>query len=214
MKDVIRDFVPPLLWRGARAVYKRSRARSAPGSTDLFDGEGALFLSALDGVTHYLEYGLGASTAWIDQHSDAIISGVDSSRYWLDKVVSSLSRTGHRLSFVDIGPVGDWGWPQDFSGRGRYLDYVEGPWAGGFPADLVLIDGRFRISCFLTALMRAPSGCRIVFDDYTHRPAYHVVEEFLRPISVSNRQALFEVPQARDIVHLGRNRDAFLMVRD
>lgn len=59
--------------------------------------------------------------------------------------------------------------------------------------DLVLIDGRFRVFCFLTAIKLAPFGTKILYDDYTNRPFNHEVEDFYQKIDVCGRQALFEV---------------------
>ena len=76
--------------------------------------------------------------------------------------------------------------------------YFDGPWADGFDPQLVLIDGRFRVACFLTSLLRAKPGTLLLFDDYTERAYYHVIEEFLRPQQQTERQAVFEVPTAVD----------------
>ena len=34
--------------------------------------------------------------------------------------------------------------------------------------DCVLVDGRFRVCCFLTSLKNAEQGTRIIFDDYVY----------------------------------------------
>jgi len=58
----------------------------------------------------------------------------------------------------------------------------------------VLIDGRFRVACFLTSILHAEPPCRILFDDYRKKERYHVVERILSPVDFCGRQALFEVP--------------------
>ena len=58
--------------------------------------------------------------------------------------------------------------------------------------DLILIDGRFRVLCFLTSLKFSPKGTKILFDDYRDRQFYHIVEEFCPIIDRCGRQALFE----------------------
>jgi hypothetical protein len=48
---------------------------------------------------------------------------------------------------------------------------VHSPWRrGAVKPDLVLIDGRFRLACFLHPLLAAAPGTPILFDDYTNRP--------------------------------------------
>jgi hypothetical protein len=69
-------------------------------------------------------------------------------------------------------------------------------WQEKISPDLVLIDGRFRVFCFLTSVKFAPVGTKILFDDYINRPFYHVVEEFCERIDTCGRQALFEVSQS------------------
>ena len=55
------------------------------------------------------------------------------------------------------------------------------------------MDGRFRVACFLTSLLNADAGSIIIFDDYTLRPEYHIVEIFEKPIEINKRQAAFQV---------------------
>jgi len=38
------------------------------------------------------------------------------------------------------------------------------------------------------------AGTKIIFDDYSNRPHYHVVEEIIKPIEACGRQVLFVVP--------------------
>ena len=77
----------------------------------------------------------------------------------------------------------------------NFLEYANWFWNFDLKPDLVLIDGRFRVLCFLTSIKFAPIGTKIIFDDYTFRPFYHVVEEFLKISDTCGRQALFEVDE-------------------
>ena len=97
--------------------------------------------------------------------------------------------------WVDVGDVGDWGYPTSFKMRSNYRKYAELFWLTKKRPDLVLIDGRFRVYCFLTSLRFAPVGTKILFDDYINRPFYHVVEEFAPRLDSCGRQALFEVSE-------------------
>jgi hypothetical protein len=45
--------------------------------------------------------------------------------------------------------------------------------------------------------MGAP-GTHLLFDDYTDRPEYHLVEEFIKPVQTCGRQALFTIPEQLD----------------
>ena len=215
MKNVIKVLTPPLIWGGLSATKNAFTSKwhnhEAPG---LFCGYNENFISAVEGVQSYGEYGLGASTRWVDENTNASIKAVDTSSVWVQNVQKSLKRSGHELIYVDVGPVGEWGWPIGFNHLESFIAYVEGIWDENQNHDLVLIDGRFRIACFLTSMIRANPGCKIIFDDYVERPMYHVVERFQKPILSDGRQATFVVPETRDIDALTKMRDQFLMVRE
>lgn len=148
----------------------------------------------------YLEYGSGGSTltASASQNLDSIIS-VESDKAWADKIKSLVSQSQKKIvvDYVDIGPVGDWGKPLSTEKIYNYFLYTTKPWErseqNGIEPDLVLIDGRFRVSTFLFSLLKAQLGTVILFDDYTDRPYYHVIEEFIKPSQNHGRMALFEV---------------------
>jgi len=92
---------------------------------------------------------------------------------------------------------------------------VHSPWQhGSVKPDLVLIDGRFRVACFLHSLLAAEPGTPILFDDYSNRPHYHLVEESYPIEQTEGRQALFRVPAELDREVIGRELEGFLMVRD
>ena len=79
--------------------------------------------------------------------------------------------------------------------------------------DLALIDGRFRVACFLHSMLAAEAGTPLLFDEYTNRPRYHLVEEFCPIEQSEGRQELFRVPAELDREGIGRELEGFLMVR-
>jgi hypothetical protein len=180
----------------------------------LFDGHDDLFLAALDGVRVYGEYGLGASTLWVDAHTSAQIIAVETDADWLDRTRTALTRDGHDLRHVDVGPVAKWGKPRTYRKRRNFIDYIEGPWRGPSRPEAVLIDGRFRVACFLTSLMTADPGTPIIFDDYVGRRTYHLVEEVCASEARNDRQAVFIVPDRRDMPAIRALRDQFVMVME
>lgn len=170
--------------------------QSPIGTKGLFDGHDALFYSLLDGVERYGEYGMGQSTLAVAQTTEARIRAVDTAQAWRDRVWGELSdaqRDRAQLAHIDLGEVGNWGFPKSYVHRDRFPAYFEGPWLYGFDPQLVLIDGRFRVACFLSSLLHASPGTLILFDDYTQRGYYHLIEDFLPPRQRTERQAVFEV---------------------
>ena len=162
----------------------------------LFDGDDLLFKSLAAKCRTYAEYGCGASTVWILRNTSARVHCVDSSRDWIDHVRAQ-SDAGDRLhaQWADLGPVGKGGRPVSYARRAGFSAYTDWFWQQDIAPDLVLIDGRFRVCCFLTALKHSAAGTKILFDDYTNRAHYHVVEEFIAPQSTCGRQALFVRPE-------------------
>lgn len=183
----------------------------------LFDGHDGLFLDALRGVERYGEYGMGQSTRAVAQSTSARIQAVDTSLAWRDRVWADLddaARSRTSLLHVDLGPVGNWGFPKSYERRDAIPDYFAGPWIQDFDPQLVLVDGRFRVACFLTCLLNATPGTRILFDDYTERGYYHIVETLVAPKQVTARQALFEVPPGLDAAGISKLLAQFSMVMD
>lgn len=187
-------------------TYSRIRA-SSPLLTDLLvDGE----------VKRYAEFGSGASTLWVmeEMSADIEIVSVESSPRWAVEMDMLLTKNRQRgsVSHVDLGPVSGWGYPESYSQRDKIINYVEFPFRVGGSFELIYIDGVFRVASFLTSLIFAEPGTKIVFDDYNNRKPYHVVEEILRPASKKGKQALFIRPEKIDERKIKALRDAFLMV--
>jgi hypothetical protein len=152
----------------------------------------------------------------VAHHSNARILAVDSSLAWIAKVREATADQAERritIEAIDLGELGDWGYPSTY--RHRFRNYVHSPLQHSpVKSDLVLIDGRFRVACFLHSLLTAEAGTPILFDDYTNRPHYHLVEEFCPIEQTEGGQALFRVPEELDRERIGKELEGFLMVRD
>ena len=183
----------------------------------LFDGSDEMFKRHVTDIKTYGEYGVGLSTKWILRETDAIAHSVDTDLGWVTLVQLECDNTKRlNAQFCDVGPVQDWGWPTDYAKRNNFSTYTRAWWADGVRPDLVLVDGRFRVCCFLTSLKYAEPSTKIIFDDYFNRPQYHLVEEYLKPVEKCNRQALFVKPSDTDLdlAALDRAIDQFQFVRE
>lgn len=146
----------------------------------------------------YLEYGSGGSTVLAADLGVPRIISVDTNVEWFDKVKASVS-AGYsgklETLYVDIGPTKKWGYPVSNSHFQKWSKYFFEPWtyirSSGLTPDLVLIDGRFRVSCFLTSLAHASVGTTLLFDDYANRKHYHAIERLLKPVNHYDRMAEF-----------------------
>ncbi|HEX8206168.1 MAG TPA: hypothetical protein VF587_08925 [Solirubrobacteraceae bacterium] len=154
-----------------------------------------------------LEFGAGGSTLLAARLGVRDVVSIESDRAFLDDVAGQVAAIGGRTRLhpvhVDIGPTGAWGRPRDES---RFAAWHRYPQAGydelrsrRLKADVILVDGRFRVACLLAGLLAAAPGTRLLFDDYTTRSKYHVVERFVKPDAVVDRAALFTLPAKVDV---------------
>lgn len=181
----------------------------------LFRGEDQLFLDAIAQCSVYGEYGCGASTIWCANNTDTRIIAVDSSADWIAQVKASApGSSGLDMIHVDLGELGDWGRPKNYARRACFADYIDAPWTRELRPDLILVDGRFRVACFLRSLLNAKAGDTILFDDYVERPHYHVVEEFAERDATLGTMARFIVPSDLDRAAIAREIAAFSYVME
>lgn len=164
-----------------------------------FSPEVTSFLTACyTSATTILEYGSGGSTALAADLPGKTVFSVESDRDWVAMMQRWFRQESTRgkvhLQHVDIGPTKEWGYPKDESRRLHWIDYPLSVWERPdlIHPDVVLIDGRFRVGCFLATLMSIRRPTTILFDDYGDRPHYHVVEELLPPARHVGRMAIFE----------------------
>jgi hypothetical protein len=143
-----------------------------------------------------LEYGSGASTVLAAQLGVRVVS-VESDPAWADRLRAHLAgfSTLAVVHHVNIGPTKEWGRPSNRHGSARFHRYPLSVWDRpdlGAP-DLVLIDGRFRAACVASVMLRATRPTTVLFDDYTPRRYYHVVEKLARKEETIGRMARFTV---------------------
>ena len=171
-------------------------------NSELLNGDNVLFKKLLEEAKYYGEYGVGSTTIHALKKEKKIIA-VDSSYAWINEVSKSVinSRTTD-LKYVNLGKVEDWGYPLGYTKKENFKLYRDYIWQKTEKPDLVMIDGRFRVACFLTSLRYANPKTKIYFDDYLTRPFYHEVEEFEVPIEETTRAAVFIVNGSYDIEKL------------
>ncbi|MEM9710357.1 MAG: hypothetical protein AAF871_16395 [Pseudomonadota bacterium] len=153
-----------------------------------------------------LEYGSGGSTLVGAGIRGLKLFSVELDLEWarsITKEVAAVTATGAsvHVHHADIGPTEKWGHPvrRRLAHGLRYWRYARSVWRRpDFEhPDLVLIDGRFRIACFLAVLTRIKRPTRVLFDDYEERAVYHWVERFAKPVEFCGRMAVFELAPAR-----------------
>ena len=161
----------------------------------LFDGDDYLFKQYLINCDYYFEYGVGASTSWVLENTKSKIISVDTDKKWINTVDVCNKDYRIKLIWVNLGDLENWGRPKNYKYRNKFIDYISNVWNFNEKADVILIDGRFRVACFLYSLINAKTDSIIIFDDYNNRPYYHVIEEIVPIYKTCGRQALFKVPK-------------------
>ena len=141
----------------------------------------------------YGEYGMGISTK-LAVNRNLIVFSVDTDLDWVLDCKSEVDSELVKLKWIDLGEVKNWGFPISYEKIKNIDYYLKFIWEQNLKPDLVLIDGRFRVACFLTCLKYANEGTIIIFDDYIQRKTYHIVEKFISPYNYNNRQSFFKVP--------------------
>lgn len=155
--------------------------------------------AAYSKATCILQYGSGGST-FLGLHSGAeFVMAVESDLNWANNIRERLSTEfsseRFRIHHVDIGGTRSWGRTVDSSGFMRYHLYPASVWDQSWfnHPDVILIDGRFRAACFVTAMLRCVRPTKILFDDYADRPHYHWIEDYFSPVEKHGRLAVFNV---------------------
>lgn len=146
-----------------------------------------------------LEYGSGGSTEMAAQMPGKLVLSVESDRVWARdlrrKIAQAKPLSQVIVQHVDIGTTGQWGRAVDDSRWHNYHHYPNGIWDAPFfrHPEVILIDGRFRTACLMTAILRITQPVIVLFDDYADRPKYQLVEQLVRPCRIIGRMAEFQL---------------------
>ncbi|NQX73565.1 MAG: hypothetical protein HRT62_08365 [Epibacterium sp.] len=146
-----------------------------------------------------LEYGSGGSTVMASEMPGKTIYSAESSRVWTKMMRQWFEQeqpvSMPEIHHVNVGKTGKWGTPVDNSRYQKYHLYPLSIWdMEGFKhPDVILVDGRFRVACALTAMLKCTKKTTLLFDDYAGRKGYHVLEEFLEREETVGGMARFTV---------------------
>ena len=143
------------------------------------ENEITLLKSYLYKSKSYLEFGAGGTTLLADSiESIECVTSIESD----EKFINFLKEKTKKTEFIhaNIGKIGEWGYPEDKNPNKIWFNYPNSiSKVGHF--DAVLIDGRFRVACCLKVILKEPNSV-VMIHDYTNRPEYHVLNNFLNII--------------------------------
>jgi hypothetical protein len=166
--------------------------------------ERELFESLLPDARHYLEFGSGSSTLTALSAGVPRITSIDSDGALLT-ALSALApryRAKEDNIFVPIPLTatytGRWGYPKGKNSVNFVAQYRKTLRDAPF-ADLVLIDGRYRVAAFFEVLRNVTGPTTVLWDDYTHRQEYHIVEKYVGKPEIVGRMAIFTLHVSQKI---------------
>jgi len=152
-----------------------------------------------------LEYGSGGSTIIAARMPGKSVTSVENDAQWAANMqgwIANASLASKPVIYpINVGETGVWARPKSARAWKRFHTYPLKVWdePSFEQPDVVLIDGRFRIACFVTAYLRSTKPMIVLFDDYLDRPHYHVVERLVKPTEFIGRMARFDLQPLAEI---------------
>lgn len=191
-------------------------------SVDMTPAEESLLRKYFAKASNYLEFGSGGSTIAAVQYPNLkSIQVVENDPEWVralhkNQDIQAAEGSGRlRFHVRDIGPIlkfgygypvatgHDEGFPvvQDEELRRKFASYWDIKDLTLENLDFVLVDGRFRVNCFLNVLKHAGADTHIAIHDY-FRPNYHVIENFAEKVESVGFLSIFKARANIDQAHL------------
>lgn len=152
-----------------------------------------------------LEYGSGGSTILAAEFSDKKIISVENDLAWaknMKKYIDTKNLASKPFIYsVDVGETGKWAKPKNSLRWEEFHKYPLSVWEEVFfeNPDVILIDGRFRVACFVTAYLKVVKPTIVLFDDYVGRDYYHIVERLVKPTEFIGRMARFDLSKLENV---------------
>jgi len=134
----------------------------------------------------YFEFGSGGSTNIASFYKVKTYS-VESDKKYTEK----LKKKGIVANFILIDlKVNHWGYPGNRTNNKEWKKYIQA-YKKEYNADIILIDGRFRVACALDIFTKIRNDTIILIHDYENRKEYHILEQFFIKIKKWDSLALF-----------------------
>jgi hypothetical protein len=143
----------------------------------------------------YIEYGSGGSTALAFECGIQTVFSIETDLSFCEKIIEKYDLRKYidvgrlNIRHINIGRTTTWGFPVLRPNERQIREYLSWPSRSG-EFDLALIDGRYRIAAAAACYLASPSATFMIHD-YTSRPQYMVVEEFLEKTTVIEELAVF-----------------------
>ena len=134
----------------------------------------------------YFEFGSGGSTNIASYYKLKSYS-VESDVKWHEK----LKNNGIIAEYITVDLKAESsGFPGKETNIEDWKKYIQS-YKNEYNANLILIDGRFRVACALDIFSKIKNDTLILIHDYTFRKEYHILEQFYIKVKTWDSLALF-----------------------
>ena len=152
----------------------------------LSDNELEAFCYFMKPKNIYFEFGSGGSTNVASFYNMTSYS-VESDKNWHRK----LKRNGIKTNYItiDLKVINSYGKPGPGTTVEDWKKYIQA-YKAEYNADIILIDGRFRVACALDIFSKIRNDAIVLIHDYS-RVEYHIVEDYYFKIKEWDSLAAF-----------------------
>lgn len=144
----------------------------------------------------YFEFGSGGSTNVASYYKLKVYS-VESDILWHNKLKESNINATYLTIDLKTKPNG-WGYPGNNTSVGDWKKYFQA-YQSKYNADIIFIDGRFRVICALDIFQKIRNDTLVLIHDY-NRNIYHILENYYIKVGQWKRlSAFFKNPNITSI---------------
>ena len=124
----------------------------------------------------YFEFGSGGSTNIAFYYKLKNIYSVESDVNWHNKLKNNNINITYFTIDLKAKPK-QYGTPGDGTNVEDWKKYIQA-YKSEYNADIILIDGRFRVACGLDIFSKIRNDTLVLIHDYTNRDYYHILEKY------------------------------------
>lgn len=153
---------------------------------------------------NYMEFGSGGSTVYASENIKGKGLSFESDYEWYNNVKNIVKNNNYQLIYIDIeSEKNNWGYPGKKCNVDKQMLYSTKfkEYISDLNPDVILIDGRYRVSCALQIHSFISDNCRVLFDDFLNRSHYHVVLEYYEIVNKVNN--MVELRKKKTIIPNG-----------
>lgn len=168
----------------------------SPPVPHLQENDTALFNKYVMKAKKYFEFGSGMSTLYVGNfpNIESVIS-IENNMKWFKQIkTASENNTKIQIFYIDTNSKNtEWGRPSAINiekFKKYYMSYKP-----IYDCDLIMIDGRFRVSCCLDLYDKINDSTIIFFDDFNNRKYYSDVLKYYNVIELGDRAIVLQRKQ-------------------